>query len=62
MEAGLKDLKCGVCGEKNHELFLRASGEIITECTKCKTRSLITLTQPKINIEFLEGKGIICAF
>ena len=55
METNLEQLRCGQCGQKKHELFIRPNGEIITECITCKTKSVITLTKPQITIEFHEN-------
>jgi len=55
IETNLEQLRCGECGQKKHELFIRDNGEIITECITCKTKSVITLTKPKITIEFHEN-------
>lgn len=62
METNLEQLKCGQCSETKHELYLRQNGEIIVECTKCKSRSDITVRQPKLDIGHVEGDGTICVF
>lgn len=62
METGLKQLKCGQCAETKHELYLRQNGEIIVECIKCKSRSEIKVTKPKVVIGHVEGDGTICVF
>jgi hypothetical protein len=41
METNIKQLRCGECGESRHEIYQRESGEIITECIKCKSQSEI---------------------
>lgn len=62
MIINLEELRCGQCGEKKHELYLRPNSEIVVECISCKSRSEITVTHPKIVIGHLEGDGMICVF
>ena len=62
METNLEQLRCGQCGEKKHELYLRQNREIVVECISCKSRSEITVTHPKIVIGHVEGDGTICVF
>jgi len=62
METKIEQLKCGECGEEKHKLYLRPSGEIITECVKCKSQSVIKITEPKITISNNFGGGTLCVF
>ena len=62
MELDLKQLRCGECGGSDHELFLRPTGEIITQCCKCLSQSLIEISKPEITIKNLGGQGTLCVF
>jgi hypothetical protein len=62
METNVKQLLCGECGERKHELYVRPNGEIIAECCKCKSTSEIKVTKPKITIGNNSGKGTLCVF
>lgn len=62
METNIEQLKCGECAEKRHELYLKPNGEIIAECIKCKSQSVITLTSPEIMIKHNSGDGTLCVF
>jgi hypothetical protein len=63
METDIKQLRCGACGEKMHELYLRPTGEIITECIKCHSQSIIFIyNEPKIVIKNNSGDGTLCVF
>lgn len=63
MEINLEQLKCGECGEKRHELYLRPNGEIIVECIKCDSKSIIKIHgEPEIQIRNHSGLGTICVY
>ncbi len=62
METGLKELKCGQCGNVKHELYLCRNGEILAKCTECKSVSRIALHQPAIEIKNESGMGTLCVF
>ena len=62
IETNLQQLRCGECGEVKHNLFIRPNGEIIAECTKCKSQSEIIFTKPKIEIRNYAGGGTLCIF
>lgn len=62
METNLKQLQCGECGEAKHNVYQRPNGELITECTKCKSQTEIVVTEPKIKLQNLNGSGTLCAF
>ena len=60
MEVDLKLLRCGECGNKDHELYIRPNGEIIAQCIKCLSQSEIKVTEPKIIISNVSGNGTLC--
>jgi NAD-dependent SIR2 family protein deacetylase len=62
METDIKQLRCGECGETKHELYIRANGEIIAECCKCKSQSEIIINKPEIIIHHNAGNGTLCVF
>ncbi len=62
METKIEQLVCGECGESKHLLYIRSTGEIITECISCRSQSEITVTKPEILIDNLSGSGTLCVF
>jgi hypothetical protein len=53
-------MSCGECGEKNHRLYL-VGETIVTECIQCKSKSIITVTKPELDIQCDEDSpGTIC--
>jgi hypothetical protein len=64
METGIKQFRCGSCGEKKHELYIKPTGEILVECCnpKCKNVSMIAVSIPKITVSNYSGDGCIAVF
>jgi uncharacterized Zn finger protein len=62
MEANLKQLRCGSCGELDHRLYTNPKGEVFVECLKCKNVSIISCTEPKIIINNHSGDGCLAVF
>ena len=61
----LEKYKCGGCGNDNYNIYKEedSNTRIITECTKCKSQTEITVTQPKIELNWGEsGDGIMAIF
>lgn len=62
MYTNIKKAGCGDCGNQTFHIY-GTKGEtdkLIAECTSCKNTSVITITAPKIDIQFGEdSKGII---
>lgn len=58
----LEQFKCGECGEENHKIYLRKDGNIIVECIKCKSSSILYPTEPKILIRNHSGDGSLCVY
>lgn len=54
METNLIKAACGDCGNKTFEVYRAENNHniIITECTKCKSSSAITVSTPKLEINF----------
>jgi len=62
MELNLVKGKCGHCGNDKFEIYKPEDSKtrIITECTKCKCTSEITLTQPELTVKWHnESDGIL---
>lgn len=60
MITGLTKGECGGCGNDKFEVYMQkdVDDKIICECTKCKDTSIITLSRPRLVIEFGEdSKG-----
>jgi len=63
METEVKIYRCGNCGNPTHNLYKRKNDDIIVECTECKSTSIISASQPKLNIEFGDdSEGRIAIF
>ena len=62
METKLEQLSCGECGEIRHNLYLRPNGEVVVECTKCKSQSEIIIPPTKIEIRNNAGYGTLTVF
>ena len=62
METNLKQLKCGECSNDKHLLYQRKNGEMIAECSKCKSQTEIITTKPKIILNNIFGDGSLCIF
>jgi uncharacterized Zn finger protein len=60
METEIKQLRCGECGEEDHKIYTKPTGELITECINCKSQSIISITEPKITISNYDGYGTLC--
>lgn len=60
----LQKYKCGGCGESRIEIFGSDNEQIlIAECTKCKSKTEITITAPKIKMNWGEGaEGILAQY
>jgi hypothetical protein len=54
METNMIKGECGDCGHDEVKIFKRkdVDDSLITECTKCKTLSVITLSKPELQIKF----------
>jgi hypothetical protein len=64
MDIEIDQFKCGQCGEEKHKLYRRditVEGvhhwEILTECTKCQLKSIITLEPAHLKVEWHEDSG-----
>jgi hypothetical protein len=58
----LKKGECGDCGNDKFQIFKQkdVDDQFVCECTKCKNTSIITLSRPKLEIEWGEdSKGIL---
>lgn len=62
MEVDIQQFRCGSCGEKKHELYIKPTGEVLVECIKCRNVSIISITEPKLKIENHRGDGCIAVF
>ena len=62
MDADLKQLKCGSCGETKHELYVKPTGEVLVECITCWNVSMISVSEPKIIINNHRGDGCIAVY
>ncbi len=55
-------MKCGKCGGEDHKLFLSGK-KIIVECNGCKNLSSIEVSNPKLEINWVDGnEGILAVF
>lgn len=61
METDLKQLRCGSCGEEKHRLYTK-DNKIYVQCYKCCSISILSVSQPKINIDNHSGDGTITVF
>jgi len=63
METGLETMRCGGCGESKHNIYTNSNDELFTECIKCKSVSKLTVSQPKIIINWTDNsEGQLCKF
>jgi hypothetical protein len=54
--------RCGNCGETKHELFSNKD-KIIVSCIGCENKSAISVTQPRLSIDWVgRNKGILAIF
>lgn len=47
-------MSCGECGEDTHRVFQTDKGYLI-ECLKCRSQTFLSVSIPKINLEWVEG-------
>ena len=62
METHIKQMKCGGCGEEKHRIYMRETGEIVTECITCRSSSELTIPQPRLTVKYLSGDGNLCVW
>jgi len=59
-----KQMRCGACGNRTFEIYTRESHlEIMVECMKCASVSIIKPNKPSLMIDWGEkSDGILCIF
>lgn len=62
MKATIRELKCGECGGKEHKLSLKGDGNVLVECIRCNSMSIIMPDRPTLIIENYSGLGTLCVF
>ena len=63
METNVQQYRCGSCGGTKYELYKSKKHDLIIECFECKSTSVISISQPKISIDFGEdSQGRIAIF
>lgn len=63
METDLQKYRCGACGDDKYHIYRNSKGELITECMGCESTTLVTLTEPKITLEWHgDSNGMMCIF
>lgn len=57
-----KQMRCGNCGEPEHYIYSK-DDYLIAVCIKCDSKSFVTVSVPKIKIEWEDSSdGILCVF
>ncbi len=62
MYENLKKYSCGECGNENYHIYKEEENNqrVITECTKCKSQTEITIRPAEPSLEWgKNGKGIM---
>ena len=58
MREGLQKMACGGCGNRLYRIYEHPqSGEILLECSKCKSVSAIKVSPANILIHWESGEG-----
>lgn len=59
-----KIMRCGNCGGKDHKIYeVKKRNSIIVECNDCGNLSAIGVTQPKVEVLWVDGNdGILSVF
>tara|TARA_Y100000389_G_scaffold164325_1_gene167945 strand:+ start:1443 stop:1640 length:198 start_codon:yes stop_codon:yes gene_type:complete len=61
----LQKYKCGSCGNENYHIYQEEGNKqrIITECTKCKSQTEITIRPAEIDLKWgKSGDGIMAIY
>ena len=62
METKINQMRCGECGAYKHNIYIRKNGELLVECTKCKSVNEIVVRKPVIDINHISGDGGLCVY
>ena len=56
----VEQLRCGECGQELHRLYRTKEGNLIAECCKCESQSIIKIIPAEILIRNHSGSGTLC--
>lgn len=58
-------LRCGGCGNEDHKMYVDEDNNqaVFAQCTQCDSVTKITITQPKIKLDWTDdSKGILTQY